>query len=269
MPVIRDAHLHYGDPAAMRHIAQTSPLAGQFPCYRTVQYGPMEDYAALFDTHGIVEAVLVPSVFREHDRTEESMRCIAFSKTRPGLYPFALLDERTPDFVAEHFRDIAGVKEHVVLHESVLTDAKRHVFGDLQRYGLTLLLHSQASRRVEYVTAILREFPRLKIQVAHLGRSTPDNLDFMEKVLRALAPFETVTFDTSTVRIPRAVAMAVQIVGAGRVLYGSDFPFFMDDEGKEDIVQEQIDHVLRAGISETDCERIFSENFRHWIKKGV
>ncbi len=267
--VLRDAHLHFGDPAAMRKIAETSPLAEAFPCYRTVQYGPMADYGALLEKHGVAESVLVPSVFREHDKTEESLRCIAFSKSRPGLYPYALLDEDNPGFIDGHFRDIVGVKEHIVLHESRLSDAKREIFARMQQHGLTLLLHSQAARRVQYVTAILREFPRMKIQIAHLGRSTPDNLGFMEEMFRAFAPFETVTFDTSTVRDLRAVELAVQIVGAGRILYGSDFPFFMDGEGREDIMEAQVKHVLRADITDGDRQRIFSDNFKYWITKGV
>ena len=266
---VRDAHLHYGDPAAMRRIAETSPLAETFPCYRTVQYGPMADYDSLFAAHGVEESVLVPSVFREHDKGEESLRCIAFAQTRPGLYPFALLDEEDTGFVDRHWRDIAGVKEHIVLHKSELTPAKREIFSQMQERGLTLLLHSQAACRAQYVADIARQFPRLKIQIAHLGRSTPDNLGFMEEMFRAFAPLQTVSFDTSTVRIPAAVERAVDIVGAGRILYGSDFPFFMDGEGKEDIMQAQIDHVLRARLSDGQRERIFSQNFKDWITKGA
>ncbi len=266
---VRDAHLHYGDPAVMRRIAEASPLAEAFPCYRTVQYGPMADYEGLFASHHVMESVLVPSVFREHDKTEESLRCIAYSKTRPGLYPFVLLDEQNPDLVGGHYCDIAGVKEHIVLHKSQLTDAKREIFAQMQQHGLTLLLHSQASCRVQYVTDIVRQFPRLKIQVAHLGRAAPDNLAFMEEMFRALAPMERVCFDTSTVRIPAALEKAVKLVGAGRVLYGSDFPFFMDGEGKEDIMQAQIEHVLRASLTDGQREAIFSQNFTHWITKGA
>ena len=83
---------------------------------------------------------------------------------------------------------------------------------------------------------------------------------------RPCAPYENVFFDTSTVRQPEVVSKAVNLTGAGRILYGSDFPFFLDRT--EDIMAEQIQHVLRSGLTAEQQELIFSRNFDRLVTFG-
>lgn len=268
--MICDAHLHYGNPGEMKHIAETSALRDRFPCYQMVQFREMGDYEKQLRCHGIDKTVLVPSVFREHDRAVENMRCIGRAKNDPErYYPYILLDEDHPEFLEEHAGEVVGVKEHIVLHESVLTEKKCEIFKILEERGLILLLHSQKERRVEYVRRILEQFPKLKIQIAHMGRGAAGDLARCEEVFRQFRPYANVVFDTSTIREPEVIRTAVNLVGAERVLYGSDFPFFMDEDGREDIMEEQIRHVLRADITEREREAIFSGNFCRFVTYGT
>lgn len=71
----------------------------------------------------------------------------------------------------------------------------------------------------------------------------------MLDLLRGLAPYPQVSFDTSTIRQSQVLREAVGIVGPERILYGSDFPFFMDEKGTEDIMEQQIRHVLDAKLT--------------------
>lgn len=266
---IFDAHLHYGRPKPLFDVASASPLRGKFPCYSIVQYDRMDSYEERLAEHGVEKTVLVPFVFRELDKGQESRLVLDYARTRPGAYyPYALLDEEDPTFVEEHFREIVGLKEHIVLHETVLAPRRKEIFACMEQCGLTLLLHSNSERRIGYVTEIMANFPRMKVQIAHMGRDKTGSVPFMLQVLEAMRPYETVFFDTSTVRIPEVVAKAVDIVGPGRILYGSDFPFFMDPSGQEDIMDRQIRHILDAGLSQRQQEMIFSENFEHFITFG-
>lgn len=267
---IFDAHLHYGNPLEMRRIADTSPLKEKYPCYRTFQYKMMDDYHQRLKEHNVEKTVVIPSVFREHSKQEESLKCIDFAKKNKDMFfPYALLDEDNISFIDEHYSEIVGVKEHIVLHRSELSPQKIEIFAQIQEHGLILLLHSEAMRRIEYIKAIMKNFPYMKIQVAHMGRGKNADEAFIIEVLENLQTYETVYFDTSTIRQPEIVEKAVSIVGAKRILYGSDFPFFMDEDGTEDIMEEQIQHIIKAHITEQQREDIFSHNFDRFVKRGV
>ena len=265
---VYDAHIHYGDPELMEIIAANSPLREKFPCYRTFQHWNMVDYPALFARNDIKKAVIIPFVFAEHDKTHESLRVINFAKRTPGLFPYALLDEDNTEFVTKHKDIVVGVKEHIVLHESELTPQKKKIFAQVKEYGMTLLLHSWAAKRIEYVQAIQDNFPGMKIQIAHLGRDGTGEPKFIYHILESLAHFDSVFFDTSTVRSREVLEKAVDIVGSDRILYGSDFPFFMDKDGEEDIIKEQINHVLETNLSSDVKEKIMYKNFDNYYERG-
>jgi predicted TIM-barrel fold metal-dependent hydrolase len=215
-----------------------------------------------------LESAFLPSVFREHDRTAENERVIQFAESRNGVFPFAVLDEDNIPFLEEHCRQIAGVKEHIILHETVLTPAKKEIFALMRDNNLTLVLHSGAKNRETYIRSVLDNFPGMKIQVAHMSRDGTGAPAFIYDSLRSLARFESVFFDTSTTRLPEIVERAVGIVGSERILYGSDFPFFMDKNGSEDIIDEQVGQILRARITDDVRERIFRKNFDTYITKS-
>ena len=270
MPMkICDAHLHYGLRAPMEQIISTSPLAQKFPCYRMTQLSSMDRYEQLLSAHNVARTVLVPFVFREISIPEENAAVLAFARRDPEhRYPYALLDESDPGFIGRHFRDYVGVKEHIILNESILTDEKRIIFEQVRDHAMTFLIHSQLNRRVEYLRQVLKEFPGIKIQIAHMGRGRPGDTAVIRQSLEAFRSFENVTFDTSTTREPEVIEWAVDLVGAERILYASDFPFFMEDP-REDIMDAQIRQVLDARITDAQREAIFHGNFIHWIQRGV
>ena len=216
------------------------------------------------------KTVLVPFVFRELDKTQENLLVLEKAETDPERYwPYALLDEEDPGFVERHFSRLVGLKEHIVLHKTELNPVRKEILASLQEHGMTFLIHTRSDVRLDYVREIVSNFPRLKIQVAHMGRARPGDVSFMIEMLEALAPFPHVSFDTSTVRQSQVVEAAVKIVGPERILYGSDFPFFMDELGIEDIMEQQIRHILKAGLPSAQQDLIFSENFKRLITRGI
>lgn len=266
---ICDAHLHYGCPKNLMTVVENSALRQQFPSYRTVQFSRMDDYEARLAEHQVEKAVLIPFIFRELDTQRENKLIMDYARRYPGkYYPYALLDDEDPAFAERNFRDIVGLKQHIVLHKTELTAVRKEIFSCLQEHDLILLLHTHSDRRIDYVTEIAENFPRLKIQVAHMGRGKPGDIPFMLHVMEALRPFANVFFDTSTIRQPEVVTKAVDLIGAERILYGSDFPFFMDADGTEDIMEQQLQHILRAGLGARAQEQIFADNFDRLITFG-
>lgn len=126
------------------------------------------------------------------------------------------MDEENVNFVKAHHKDIVGVKEHLVMHETALNDKRVAIFEDINKYDLNILLHTRANVRVDYVKSILKLFPYIKIHVAHLGRATADNLQFIYDILESFKPYGNIFFDTSTIRQPEALEYAVRIVGRNR-----------------------------------------------------
>jgi len=265
--MICDAHAHYGDRRLMEKVTAESALRDKFPCYKTIQFEHMDDCDDYMRAQGDEKIAYIPFVFRELSKPEENRKMLEYAESRAFVYPYVLLDEDDVTFVRENYKKIVGVKEHIVMHETALSDRRVEVFGDVNRYNLNILLHTKFAVRVDYIKSILELFPHVKIHVAHLGRSTPDNLQFIYDILAALKAYENVFFDTSTIRQTEALEQAVGIVGRERILYGSDFPFFIGD-GSENIVKTQIDHVLNAKITGLDREYIFQKNFERLIKKG-
>lgn len=266
---ICDAHLHYGRRKPIEQMISTSPMAERFPCYRMVQLDAMDCYAKHFSDHNVECTVLVPFVFREVSIPEENNIVLEYARKDPEhRYPYALLDEENPTFIEKHFQEYVGVKEHIVLNESVLTPEKRIIFESLRDHSMTFLIHSQLFRRVEYLEGILKEFPGIKIQIAHMGRGRPGDTETIFRMLEVFRSYETVTFDTSTTREPWIIERAVNLVGAERILYGSDLPFYMENS-QEDIMEAQMRQILLADITDDQREAIFFRNFTNWIQRGV
>ena len=266
---ICDAHLHYGLREPVGQIVNASPLRQQYPCYRTVQLDSMDCYEKQFADHHVERTVLVPFVFQEQSIPEENALVLSYARRDPlHRYPYALLDESDENFIDRHYRDYVGVKEHFVRNKSELTKEKCVVFEQLRDHGMTLLIHSERLRREEYITSILKKFPGIKIQIAHMGRGLPGDTEMICRMLELFRPYETVTFDTSTTRKPWVVERAVRYVGAERILYGSDLPFFIE-KPDENIMDVQIRQILRANLTDDQREAIFYYNFIHWIQRGA
>lgn len=262
---ICDAHLHCGEKDSLFHVVQSSEYQNRYPCYQSVQWKRMDRWEDLLREHGIEKTVLIPFVFRELDKSEQNRSLLL--QSGENRYPFVLLDDDI-DFLQEHCHQIAGIKQHFVMHESKVRPSDRELIALARDCRMTMILHTHWEQRADYVKELLSLFPGLKIQVAHLGRSKDGDFESIRYIVGQLKPFEQVTFDTSTVRDPEILTKMVDMIGSERVLFGSDFPFYMDERGEEDIFEAQILHVLKAGLTDRQRDHIFYENFERTIALG-
>jgi predicted TIM-barrel fold metal-dependent hydrolase len=267
--MICDSHAHYGEKELMKAIVDSSPLTKHYLCYQAVQFESMSDYDDYMQKQGQNKIAYIPFVFRELSKLEENRKILDYAKGREHVYPYVLLDEDNVNFVRDNHQAIVGVKEHFVMHDTALNERRVAIFADIDKYNLNILLHTRGGNvRVEYVQSILELFPNIKVHVAHLGRERPEDVDYIYWLLEQLRPYDNVFFDTSTIRQTQVLEQAVRIVGRERILYGSDFPFYMDGTGQENIVKAQIDHVLNAELTDTDRSYILQKNFEWLITKG-
>ncbi|OQX27551.1 MAG: hypothetical protein BWK80_04760 [Desulfobacteraceae bacterium IS3] len=167
---------------------------------------------------------------------------------------------------------VAGLKEHFYFTEDVPLNEYDHVYDFLQQHNLILLIHPHMKERIERISYIKKNFPKLKVILAHSGRKwifTGD--DVIDIIVPKLKKFEHLYFETSSIRDSKTVAELVNKVGAERVLFGSDFPCCQEKE--EDLYFCEFEMIENAKLSDDIKEKIFITNFReiflknYWIRR--
>jgi uncharacterized protein len=142
---------------------------------------------------------------------------------------------------AEHLRQAAargakGIKIHPVLQGFFPGDHRmEETYALCEELELTVLAHSGTARTAPQFadpfafSAVMEEHPRLHLLLAHLGGAS------WHQVRDFAAAFPTVSFDlceiiawTGAPRAPTAGELAhlIQGIGADRVLFGTDFPWY-------------------------------------------
>ncbi len=111
---------------------------------------------------------------------------------------------------------------------SVFDVVPREHLAVAEDLGLLVLLHLPRPARlkdpanVAELKEIARNFPRLKLVVAHVGRSYC--ISFAREGLPALSDCANFLYDISAVLNPDVLEFAIRELGPSRILWGSDFP---------------------------------------------
>ncbi len=119
------------------------------------------------------------------------------------------------------------------------------------RAGKLLLMHCTATRYSDPAPVIdlAGRYPSVPVILAHLGRTAPPEL-VIELIRERRAG--NVYVDTSAMRDPAMVRKAIEAIGADRILFGSDFPFYLPAEIAA--------LISSSGAAEADLERILRRN---------
>lgn len=167
-------------------------------------------------------------------------------------YPGSLLTE------LERYRNVPGmqmVKLHPFVHDYPVTGRKyQPVWEYCQERDVIVLSHTQGADRncsPLMFDTVARTFPRVTILLGHMG-VTHQGLD---EALEVAAQHDNLYLDITSSFSPfGSIERCVREVGADRVLFGSDIPFF------EQAVN--FGRVAYARISDADKEKIFGLNMK-------
>lgn len=126
------------------------------------------------------------------------------------------------------------------------------VLETAQDRNIPIILHPPRRITVclDQILNVIRDFPRLRICLAHLSM-TKHLVPGLEETFSVLSEHSQVSFDTALVPSAEVVGMALRIVSANRIMYGSDQPLHL-------IRSVAYDHP-RLG------ERIVTEYPYHWV----
>ncbi|HMJ97606.1 MAG TPA: amidohydrolase family protein [Thermoleophilaceae bacterium] len=165
---------------------------------------------------------------------EGDSRISALAAVDPSVGSPGQLADAVCDLAARY--SIKGIKLHPVLQRFQPNDERLYgVYEACQDLGLVVLSHGGASHGTTELAApsafapLLRRFPKLKLQLAHLGGGRwRETASFAEE-------FSTVRFDLSEIiewtgapHAPTVIELSALIrsIGPERVLMGSDFPWY-------------------------------------------
>ena len=157
---------------------------------------------------------------------------------------------------------------HVMLHPGLKVGQEPPAPPtDFMQYRTSAVdLQSQASQVA--LTVILSDmldaYPRVSFQVVNLGGTLPFIFERLESIARHRnpnAPFPTdrlrrLWYDCASLG-PRALEAAVKLLGADRIMLGSDFPIFKDDPYSHAVAPANLDEAENGQIAWKTAHDLF------------
>jgi predicted TIM-barrel fold metal-dependent hydrolase len=165
-----------------------------------------------------------------------------------------------------------AVGAHLMLHPGQRHDeslAPKH-WPDLAMHrASTIDLHAgitQALVSLIYSDAMVR-YPYVTWQVVNLGGTFPFVVERMDHIVATRAPGERrpstmlgdIVFDCASLG-PRALEMAVDVFGADRVMFGTDYPIFTSSVSATALQTARLSEADRAGVASGTANAIFARN---------
>lgn len=129
------------------------------------------------------------------------------------------------------------------------------ILEEAQSRGVPIILHlpGTAYRCLDQVERLARDFPDLRVVLAHLGGYL-ESSENLELAYRSFARHGNLRVDTAMVFSEPALKLALRHLGEGRILYGSDEPL--------DLLRVKMFQHPKFGF------RLTSQYPYHWIPPG-
>lgn len=228
---IIDAHSHVHSPQWVKKPRSDDYLIEHFnvPCTEDKILANMEEAQ-------IDKTVIFPMPSVEVNLDAANLYTVYASKLYPDkLIPFTIIDDAPEKWLQLGVR---GFKEHTYGQRiqrdkegnDIFSARYKSSYKVMEESGAPLLLHAGENRVGRIKDDILRDAPDLQIILAHLGADFPASNNYVpedkqvKSTLEALRECAGVYFDITAITNPDLIKQAVQIVGAKRLIFGSDFP---------------------------------------------
>ncbi len=219
---------------------------GEFPLFNVSLDGSGLD--KLMASCGLDKAIVF------HPDNSMVQRVIA---DRPSIFGLVWANPREPDCVQavasflddQNFR---GIKLHPLLDGYHPNDPMVHPLADLAaERGLPLLIHTghPIFTLPWSVEELAQAKPETKVIMGHMGHG---NIIYINAAIDGAERHPNVYLETSGMPMHTKIAEAVNRVGAGRVLYGSDAPFHHPEV--------ELLKVRLSGIKSSDLSMVLGKN---------
>lgn len=155
------------------------------------------------------------------------------------------------------------LKEHFTLHNPEDISDRNETYDYLNSQEGFLLLHTLSNSTYQHVMNLRKEYPKMKIIVAHLGRNGRCDYEFTTDIIDKLYSDENIYTDISTIQNPDLIRYAFKKFGSSRILYGSDFPFEKNPRIRE---KNYIQPAIRANLKDDEYDNLFYRNAEEIIR---
>lgn len=227
--------------------------------------GSAESTLERMDTIGVrkisvaANLAIGPDMHRGNDETEDALtrfpdRIMGYVTIKPcaeGEMEQELRRFAHPGFI--------GIKLHPGLHGVNVANASyRPAMEYADRHNLPVLIHTWSHADVADIGKLAAQYRSANFIIAHMGGAP----DVLEHAIDTLTAHDNVFGDTALSYAPhRGVEYIVRRAGAGKLLFGSDMPFY-------DPVFT-LARVVCADIHESEIEKIAGWNFKQICPKAA
>jgi predicted TIM-barrel fold metal-dependent hydrolase len=280
--MIIDAHTHLFSPAVIADRARYTQRDSFFDAlYRNPKariVGAAELIAAM-DAAGVDQSVVAGWAWQSHDLcVEQNSWLIEIARQYPDrLIALCTIQPNAGDAAIREFRrcienGIAGAGELNADGQGFRLDDTGFVNLALAATELDapLMLHTNEPVGHTYpgkghlplaaIYALVKQLPDLRLVLAHWGGGYP----FYELMPEVRAASQNVFYDTAASPLlyaPQIFRAAVNIVGADKVLFGSDFPLILYPKTqKKPDMRLFLDQVRAVDFSTEELAKVFGEN---------
>ncbi len=148
---------------------------------------------------------------------------------------------------------IKGFKVHAAFHRSSIDDPRYAPFLEYaDRHGLPILFHAWEAVDTVNIAKLAAQYPNAKMIVGHGAMRT---WEVKREVIEAVRSHENIFADTTvSMTYDGAVEYAVKRLGADRLCYGSDLPFYD--------CRHVLGKVATSRLSDGDKEKVLGLNAR-------
>jgi len=243
---IIDAHVHVVDPA-LRLVEPSEEYLRTFWTCEVCEPQPVESLERCYDIcfpGRRVSAICFGHPFLDYDVDGMNAYTSRICAAR-GWHGLAVC---SPDWDAEKaarvldMPSIIGLKPYYAMIGKASSDRDGHISASIFDYlphhqlevlnerGGWLTLHVPKAERLGHpdnireIREIRRRYPNVVLVIAHLGRSYTE--PHAREGLPPLADDPEIFFDNSAVMNPAVHRLALEVIGHGRILYGTDNPVF-------------------------------------------
>lgn len=288
--MIVDAHTHLFSPAVVteraRYAARDSFFGYLYGSPRAHTLGAAELLAAM-DAAGVDKSVVVGWPWQSNDLcSEQNSWLIEIARQhRDRLIVLGTAQPRAGDAALREFRrgienGLAGLGELNADGQGFRLDddgflALAHAAIELR---VPLLLHTNEPVGHAYpgkgqlplaaIYALVKQLPALRLVLAHWGGGYP----FYELMPEVRAASQNIFYDTAASPLlysPGIFRAVANIVGAEKILFGSDFPLILyPKRRKEPEMQSFLDEVRGSGLSTQELGRVLGGNAARVFGRG-
>jgi len=277
--MIIDFHTHVFSPRIKKnrsHYIDNDPCFAMLYSNKEAKLATTDELIASMDKAGIDISVIVNTGWTTHDLCVETNDYILESIARypKRLIGFCAVQPQAPEAAIVEIercarggiRGIGEMRPDMQLFDLGDEEAMQPVVDALRKHRLILLTHASEPVGHDYpgkgiitpdrLYPFINNFPDLTIVCAHWGGGLPFYA-LMPEVKQAM---KNVFFDTAAspfLYSPQVYNQVIQLVGADRILFGSDYPLLAQTR----LLQE----INSADLSEEEKSLILSGNARRLL----